>query len=335
MTRVPLLACACLALLSCSSGAGAGSGGEQTAIPGYRVLRDVPLPGDTSRWDYQAYDASARRLYLAHMGASQVVAFDSGRNRAVGVVGGVDTVHGLALAPDLGRVFASATGVNRLVAIDTATLRTLGSAPTQGYPDGIAYAPNAGRVFVSNEQGSGDTVIDAHTMQRVTDVQLGSDIGNSYYDPADGRVYVAVGSDHRLAVVDPRTATVVGGYQLPGCQGAHGVQLDPGHSRAFVGCEGNARLVVVDLGSGRVDATFPVGETPDVLAVDAGLHRLYVAAESAQVAVFDISGSVRKLGQGSGGPNAHSVAVDSQTHVVYLPLTSVGGRPVLRELTPR
>jgi DNA-binding beta-propeller fold protein YncE len=178
-------------------------------------------------------------------------------------------------------------------------------------------------------------VIDAHTMQRVTDVQLGGDIGNSYYDPADGRVYVAVGSDNRLAVVDPKTATVVGGYQLPGCQRAHGVQLDPGRSRAFVGCEGNARLVVVDLGSGRVEGTFPVGETPDVLAVDAGLHRLFVAAESAQVAVFDISGPVRKLGQGSGGPNAHSVSVDSGTHVVYLPLTSVGGRPVLRELTPR
>ena len=40
------------------------------------------------------------------------------------------------------------------------------------------------------------------------------------------------------------------------------------------------------------------------------------------------------LSQGDAGPNAHSVSVDPATHVVYMPLTDVGGRPVLRELVP-
>src|SRR5919201_6888639 len=66
-----------LTLVACSSGMAApGSGGERAGVPGYRVLRDVELPGDTSRWDYTAYDAAARRLYLAHLGASQIVVFD-------------------------------------------------------------------------------------------------------------------------------------------------------------------------------------------------------------------------------------------------------------------
>jgi hypothetical protein len=33
-------------------------------------------------------------------------------------------------------------------------------------------------------------------------------------------------------------------------------------------------------------------------------------------------------------PHAHTVAVDPRTHRVYLPLENVGGRPVLRILTP-
>ena len=89
-----------LTLVACSSGMAApGSGGERAGVPGYRVLRDVELPGDTSRWDYTAYDAAARRLYLAHLGASEVVAFDTERQRVAGVVHDVAGVHGLVVAP--------------------------------------------------------------------------------------------------------------------------------------------------------------------------------------------------------------------------------------------
>jgi DNA-binding beta-propeller fold protein YncE len=317
-----------LTFVACSSGAAApGSGGERAGVPGYRVLRDVDLPGDTSRWDYTAYDAAARRLYLAHLGASQIVVFDTARNQAVQTIDGVDSVHGLVLAPELGRLYASATGRNRLVAIDTATLHTVGSAPTGDAPDGVAYAPTSGKLFVSNEHGPGDTVIDARTMQRVADVQLGGDIGNSYYDPGTRLVYVVAGNDNRLVEVDPASAQAVGQYQLPGCSDAHGLQLDrPERHRAFVACAGNGRLVAVDLASGKVRANVQIGDQPDVLALDGGRDRLYVASESSQLAVLEVTEGVRKLGQG------HTVAVDSQTHVAYLPLTSVGGRPVLREL---
>jgi len=121
---------------------------------------------------------------------------------------------------------------------------------------------------------------------------------------------------------------------LNGCEGAHGVYLDaPGRHRVFVACEGNARLVVFDLGARTVSATMSVGDQPDVLALDPGLHRLY--GESGIVAVFDVAGSLRKVAEGNAGPDAHSVAVDPDTHLVYLPLTDVGGRSVLRELAPR
>lgn len=32
---------------------------------------------------------------------------------------------------------------------------------------------------------------------------------------------------------------------------------------------------------------------------------------------------------------AHTVSVDSQTHLVYLPLTNLNGHPVLREMAPQ
>ena len=37
---------------------------------------------------------------------------------------------------------------------------------------------------------------------------------------------------------------------------------------------------------------------------------------------------------GAVATNAHSVAVDPRTHLVYLPLRNVRGRPVLRIMAP-
>jgi len=328
------MAWALAACLACSAPIGPGSSGR-ASVPGYRVVRDVGLPGDTSRWDYQVYDPGSHRLYIAHLGASQVVVFDTQRQRVAGVVDGVDQVHGLVLAPDLGRLFASATGRNQVAVIDTARLEVIATAPTGNYPDGLAYVPDAGKVYVSNEQDSADTVLDARSNHVLRQVPIGGDIGNTQYDPATRRVYVASGSDNRLVVIDPSTDAVLGRYPLNGCDGAHGVYLDaPERHRVFVACEGNARMVVFDLVSKAVSTIAGVGDGPDVLAFDPGLHRLYVASESGTITVLDISGRPRTVAQGYAGPNAHSVAVDPDTRIVYLPLTDVGGHPVLRELAP-
>jgi YVTN family beta-propeller protein len=335
--RLPLLV---LLLLVAACGASGlplpgTTGGAQASVPGYRVVKDVPLPGDTSRWDYQTYDASSHRLYVAHLGASEIVVFDTRSDRVAGVVRGVDQVHGLVLAPDLGRLYASATGRNEVAVVDTTTLRVAQSVAAGDYPDGLAYVPAAGKVYVSNEHDSADTVIDARSARRLGSIPIGGDIGNSQYDPGSGRVYVASGSDNQLVVVDPSRDTVVARLPLQGCDGAHGVQVDGSdRHRVFVGCEGNARLVVLDLVTRRVTDTMAVGDGPDVLALDPPLHRLYVASESGNLAVFDVGTQVRKLAAGNAGPDAHSVSADPGTHVVYLPLTDVGGHPVLRELVP-
>ena len=47
-----------------------------------------------------------------------------------------------------------------------------------------------------------------------------------------------------------------------------------------MGCDGNATLLSVDIATGRVSGTNPVGEGPDVLAYGAAAQRPYVAAES-------------------------------------------------------
>ena len=98
--------------------------------------------------------------------------------------------------------------------------------------------------------------------------------------------------------------------------------------------EGNATLAVVDLRTMRTTQRLRVGDDPDVLAWDPEWRRLYVASESGVLSSFWVVGdTLLPLGD-LRVPRAHTVSVDPRSHRVYLPLESVGGRPVLRVLEP-
>jgi DNA-binding beta-propeller fold protein YncE len=316
-------------------GAAAAASRQQPARLPLAQVTDLPLDGGSSRFDYLSLDPRRHTLYLAHLGASSVSAIDLRKPSLLGSVGGVPSAHGVLVVPELGRVFATATGTNQLVTIDEATRKIVARTPTGAFPDGVAYDPGTKRVFVSDLAGGDETVIDARTSKRLGSIRLGGDVGNVQYDEVAHMMLAAVGSTDELVTLDPRRLRVVARTQLPGCQGAHGVNVDSTQRLAFVACEDNERLVVVDVGQRKAIGSQSVGTTPDVLAFDPGLRRLYVAAESGIVAVFvEQRHGLTKLAEAFLAPDAHAVAVDPATHLVYFPLENVHGRALLRVMRP-
>lgn len=186
-------------------------------------------------------------------------------------------------------------------------------------------------LFVSDEAGKADVVIDVTTNRQVATIPLGGEAGNTQFDPVSWRIYVDVQTHNELAAIDPATNATVARYPLAGCEHDHGLLIDAPQRLAFIACDSNARLLVMDLGSMRVLSRQSVGDSPDVLALDGSSHLLYVACESGVVSVFDEHDrGIRKVGEGYVSPAAHSVAVDEVTHRIFLPLENIHGRPVLR-----
>jgi len=311
------------------------NGESQTRRPPLRLVAELPLPGGPGRFDYQSLDQSDGRLYIAQMGAGRLLVFDIKTDRVISSHPGFPRVTGVLAVPALHRVYASSAARHELVVLESPTLRVRNRIPDIRFPDGIAYAAEAGKVFVSDEYGERDVVVDARTDRKVGVVALGGEAGNTQYDSVGRRIWVAVQTRNQLVAIDPLADSIVGRYDLPGGNHPHGLYIDAPHRLAFVACEENARLLVVSLTSLRVTGSYSVGDDPDVLAFDPGLQRLYVAAESGVVTVFEERAQALQLLGQYRAPAAHSVSVDPATHRVYLPLENVGGRPVLRILSPR
>jgi len=302
-------------------------------LPLHPVAR-VALSGPPVRFDYTSIDPTTHTLWISHMDADQLLAFDVVHRRITRTIA-APGVHGVIAVPQIGRVYASATNAREVLTINARTGKVLARAPAGEYPDGLAYDGAQKHVFVSDESGGVETVLNA-AGHRIATIDLGGEAGNVQFDSASGRVLADVQSRNEIAVIDPRTNRIVKRVHVPNCVSDHGLLIDSAHHIAFVACDGNAKLLTLNLRTMSFTGSFDVGSSPDVLAFDPSLRRLYVSAESGVVAAFaETKTGAKPLGTAFLATEAHTVAVDPATHLVYFPL-QVGstGRPQLLIMRP-
>ena len=304
------------------------------AATGLKLLREIALPGPANRFDYQSFDPTTGRIYMNHMNAGRTIVFDAGSARVVTEIPDVPRATGVWAVPSHHHVYISAAGAHEVAIVDDRTLKIVSRVGGIRFPDGIAYAANADKVFVSDEAGGADVVIDAKTGAKRSTIELGGEAGNTHYDSVSHCILVTVQTKNQIIAIDPIGEKIVQRYGLPGSDQPHGFTIDEPDRLAFVSCEGNAALIVLDLRTMKPIQRLAVGDDPDVLAWDPALRRLYVAAESGVLSAFWLDGAtLRPVGEIK-VPHAHTVSVDPRTHRVYLPLENIGGRPVLRIYEP-
>ncbi len=323
--------CFAIVLAACHGRGGAPSGSLLT------LVADVALPGGATRFDYQEIDAGKGQLVVAHMDDNSVLILDLADGSVRALLPNIPTPRGVAVADDAGLIFVTSTP-GHLVLIDNSTLAEVTRVATGTAPDGDAWDPDDQIVGVS-DQGDGALSLIANAgMGARTPVQLGVETGNVVYDATRKQFWITVvrsTAPDQLVEVDPKTASATAMIGLPGCSGAHGLRLHPDGASAFIACENNDKLARVDLSTQGI-AIADTGAGPDVLSIDPGRGWLYVAAESGDLTIWDITQpGVALVGHDEPGGNSHTVAADPATHRAFFPLPQgTGSTPVLRIMKP-
>src|SRR5579862_4775997 len=176
----------------------------------YHLLKKVVLGGE-GFWDYLTCDSAARRVYISR--GTHVMVIDADTYAVVGDIPGTDGVHGIALAPELGRGFTSNGRANTLTIFDLRTLKVLGTAPTGNGPDAIVYDPFSKRVFTFNGRSGDATAIDAASGKVAGTIPLG---GKPEFAVADGhgRIYNNLEDKSELLQIDSHKLTVTARWPL-------------------------------------------------------------------------------------------------------------------------
>ena len=240
--------------------------------------------------------------------------------------------EGVEYVPELKKFYTSNAVDNTIGVVDLKQMKVIKKLKTEAKPDGSAYASPFHKLYVSDERGKAEAVVDVTKDEIIKTLHFDSETGMPQYDPVARKVYVNLQDDNILAVIDPAADEVVGRYPVGRCEGNHGMTLDPEHHRAFLSCEGNDLMTVFNLDTHQAIAFLPMASGPDVIKLDPGLKRIYVACSSGAISVFqmDDPDHYRKLEDFPVQKKVHSLAVDPETHRVYAPEQEEAGKAVAR-----
>jgi len=286
-----------------------------TAQKSYKLADRVKLGGEGG-WDYLVFDSTANRLFITR--GTHVMVVDAKTLQVTGDIPDLAGVHGVALAPELGRGFITSGGDNTLAIFDLKTLKVLDKVKVGERPDAVLYDASAKRVYTFNAKSQDSTVVDAASGKVVGTVPLG---GKPETGVADGKgnVFVNIEDQSEIVRIDTAKLTVAEHFPMAGCDDPSALVFDTAHRRLFAGC-GSKIVAVVDPDAGKLVTTVDIGAGVDAGAFNPKTQQLFMSCGEGVLTVIHQDGPdkysvVQSVPTVKG---ARTMALDTASGTVYL-----------------
>ena len=292
------------------------------AASGYHVVTTYKVGGDGG-WDYLTADADARRLYISR--GTHVIVLDTDSGKTVGDIADTQGVHGIALAPDLGRGFTSNGREGTVSIFDIKTLAPISKVKVGDNPDAILYDPATKRVFTFNGRSQDSSAIDAASGKVLATIKLDGKPEFAASD-AKGEVFVNIEDKSELVAIDANKMEVKAKWPLAPCEGPSGLAIDRAKRRLFAGCD--KMMAIVDADSGKVLATPPIGDGVDATAFDPGTGLAFASCgEGVLTVVKEDSPGKFSAENVPTQQGARTMALDTKSHNVFVVTAKFGPPP--------
>ncbi len=303
------------------------------ADPGLHVVKNYKLGGEGG-WDYLKFDPDSGRLFISR--ATHVIVIDADSGKPVGDIPDTPGVHGIALAPDLGRGFTSNGREGTVSIFDLKTLKPISKVKAVGEnPDSILFDPATKRVFTFNGRSGDSTAIDASTGDIAGKIVLGGKPEFAVTTGA-GEIFVNLEDKSELLQLDPKELKVKSRWPLAPCEEPSGLAMDVKNHRLFVGCD-NKLMAVVNADSGKVITTLPIGQGVDANGFDPETGFAFASCGEGVLTVVKEE-SPDKFSVVENVPTergARTMALDPKSHQIFLVTAKFGPPPAATSEQPR
>jgi YVTN family beta-propeller protein len=282
---------------------------------GLHITNSFPIKS-SGGWDYITVDGAGKRLFVSH--GTQVNVLSTAGD-SLSVITETNGVHGIALVPALNKGYTSNGKANTCTVFDLKTYKPLATIAAGTNPDAIFYDDYSKKVFAFNGRSQDASVIDVATDKVVATIPLG---GKPETGVSNGKGLVFVNSEttNEVIVINANTLKVISRYKLEDGDEPSGLAIDRTTNRLFVGCGGNATLIVMDATNGKNLAKFKIGDC-DGTAFDPALKQVYTSNSEGTLSVIkEVSANnFVQLENVKTEASARTIGIDVVTHKIYLP----------------
>lgn len=287
---------------------------------------ELPAHAKPGGFDHAAVDEATGRIYVAHTANDAVDIVDIEARKYLGSIENLTGVAGALVVPGRDLLVTSNRGENTVGIVRLGEHVSVHKIPVGVRPNGLAYDARRARLLVAHVGDPGIpgsrmvSIVDVLAQQRIADVCVA---GRTRWAVCD-----TIADDYHINIADPPQIVVIGAGDpvrirrvIPvGHAGPHGLDIDVTRRRLFCGCDAGV-VVEIDADTGQTLRAEVIAGVPDVVFLDAGLRRLYVAiGDPGVIEVFDTA-PLRRHETIPTELGAHTLSFDASRHIVcaFLP----------------
>jgi DNA-binding beta-propeller fold protein YncE len=249
-----------LAALAASIALPLAAKAQSAAQPGpYKVIQTVKIGGDGG-FDYVTADSDGRNLYVARSGPTgHIGVFSLDTLAQVGDIPNVSG-HGAVVDTATGHGFATSKPITMF---DAKTFAVIKKIEVQGNPDGYLNDTYNHRLYDLSHSAPNITVIDDKDGTILGTIDIGGAPEQAQAD-GKGKIYVDIEDKSAIAVIDAKTMTMTGKYDLSSKSGGcAGLALDIENNILFAACRDKNDMVILSATDGHIIADLPIGQGCD------------------------------------------------------------------------
>jgi len=290
----------------------------------YKVLSTTKVGGEGG-FDYVYADAANRKLYIPRLGPDgKIAVFDLDTLQPAGEIAKTSG-HGVAVSEGHG------FGSSKPVAMwDATTLAPVKTIDVDGGPDGIFADPFNGRVYVFSHRAPNATAIDPKTGAVLGTIDLGGAPEQAVSD-GKGHLFVDLEDKGKIAVIDAKTMSLKGSYDLEGKGGGcAGLAIDAKHDLLFATCREPQAMVILSAKDGKIIDTLPIGAGTDGAVFNPATEEAFSSQGDGTLTIikeksaksFVVEQTLTTM------PRAKTLTLDPKTNKLYLITAEFGPAPV-------
>ena len=288
----------------------------------------IDLPNVSGRFDHFAIDLANKRLFAAALGNNSLEVIDLAANKHLQSIPNLKKPTGSAWILDLNRLAVASGDDGMCRFFDGNPLKLVGEIKNLDDADNVRYDATNKKLYIGYASGA-LAVIDPQKMQKIADIKLDTHPESFQLEKNGNRIFVNLPDAHQIAVVDRDKATVIAKWPMKNPSANFPMALDETHKRIFIGCRSPARVVVLDMDSGKNIATIPcVGDTDD-LFYDATQTKIYISGGQGAITVIHQldPDHYKSIGDQKTAPGARTSFFSPDLSALYLAVPHRGNQP--------
>lgn len=282
---------------------------------GYSLIKKISLPGNGS-WDYLKIDED-QRLFVSHFDRVHVINLNTDKETDE-----IKNLHGakhIILLKQLNKGFISNGDNNTVLIFNYTTLDSITTIKIKGTkPDPMCYDAFSKKIYVFCDNNTA-SIIDPVNNKETGQIKLKGDPEFALPD-GKGLIYNNLENKNAIEVIDVRKKEVIKIFSLKKNAAPTGMAADMENNRLFVACRGISELAVLDLNTGKIISSLPIGEKVDGVYFDPGNKYIFCSGGNGTLTIIreQSKNDYRPVENLTTPKGSKTMALDIKTHKLYL-----------------